>query len=115
MMLFRRSSTDWIVTPARRLEEFRASFASEDDFNTEMENLGQTNRDLVDQFRIELTRNAISEFVKEQTPRPSAAEVEEFRMLLAEKILAQHVLFMIDETMTDREQGCIERKGCDGP
>lgn len=95
---------------ARRLEEFRASFASDEDFTDEMEKLGQTDSDLVDQFRIELTRNAITEFVKKKTPEPSTTEVEEFRMLLSEKILAQHILFMMDETMTKQERSELKEK-----
>ncbi len=95
---------------AGRLAEYRDSFASKEEFDAESERLGQTKADLIDQFRVELTRSAVSDFVEQQTPESSAPEVEEFRLLLAERVLAQHILFMIDETMTDQERNELKQK-----
>ncbi|MFV1981621.1 MAG: peptidylprolyl isomerase [Rhodothermia bacterium] len=95
---------------ARRFGEYRDSFASEEEFDTELGRLSQTKADLIDQFRIELTRSAVSDFVEQQIQEPPATEVEEFRVSLAERILAQHILFLIDETMTSQERSELKEK-----
>ncbi len=50
---------------ARRFREYRDSFASEEEFDTELGRLRQTKADLIDQFRVELTRSAVSDFVEQ--------------------------------------------------
>lgn len=87
-----------------RLNEYRASFASEKDFEAELARFNQDETDLRDQFRVELIRNAISELVEDSIPAPSAAEVDSFRKALAERVLTQHILFMVDEGMSPAER-----------
>lgn len=83
-----------------RIDEYRRSFPNDEAFAAELERFEQDESDLVDQFELEITRRGIAELVEDQTPVPSNAEVDEFRRSLAESILAQHILFMVDETMT---------------
>jgi parvulin-like peptidyl-prolyl isomerase len=89
-----------------RLAAYRNSFSSDEEFRTESERFGRSETDLVEQFHVELTRTAVSDMVEARTPQPATSEVDEYRTSLAEKLLAQHILFMVGETITadDRDE-----------
>jgi parvulin-like peptidyl-prolyl isomerase len=86
---------------AKRLDEYRSSFPSDEAFNEELNRFQQDVGDLEDQFRVELTREAISRLVEQNTGEPTEAQIDSFRTSLAERIRAQHILFMVDETMDE--------------
>ena len=93
-----------------RLGAFRASFPDEAAYRAELERFSQSEDDLADQFRIELTRDAISRMVESETPEPTDADVEVYRNAMAERLLTQHILFMVDEEMSADERRSLRNR-----
>ena len=89
---------------AERLDTYKSMFADDGAYQAELERFQQSESDLRDQFRIELAREAMSNQIEEATPQPSDEDVEEYRTSMAERVLAQHILFMVNETVTEAER-----------
>ena len=91
-----------------QLAQIRGQFPSDSAFTELMAAQGVTEEELRTSIEDQMRQERVQEDLVASAASPTADEMESYRQEQAEQVRAQHILFMVDPSATEAEEGEVE-------